>query len=160
MSHVAEVGLTITDLDALEAAASRIGLELRRGQRTHAWWGSFLNDWSDNTRAAALKGRDPKTFGHCDHAIGVAGATPRNGSGGNWEIGLVARKDGQGFDAIYDSYGNAGGLTAKAGADLRTLKEEYGIEVAMRRLKHKRFNVKREVNAAGRPVLVATRRGN
>ena len=160
MSHVADVGLTITDLDALEAAADRIGLELRRGQRTHAWWGRFLNDWSDNSRAAALKGRDPKTFGTCDHAIGVKGKAPRNGAGGNWEIGLVARKDGKGYDAVYDAYGNAGGLTERAGKDLNTLKEEYGIEMATRRLKHKRFNVTRSVNEYGKPILVATRRGN
>lgn len=160
MSHVADVELQITDLEALDAACQRLGLDLRRGQRTHAWWGRFLNDWSDASRAAVHKGRDPKTFGKCDHAIGVKGATPRNGGGGNWEIGLVKRADGKGYDAVYDAYAGGGGLEKVAGKDLRQLKQEYGAEVAMRKLKAQRYNVRREINALGQVVVTATRRGN
>lgn len=143
MSHVAEVSLEVRDLDALRVAVERCGGELMLGQRTHAWWGTWLNDWQDQSRAAALKGRDPKTFGQCDHAIRLNGKPGVMGDTGPWEVGVCA-KPGGGFALVYDAFGRAGAQLAQAfGTDLSKLSEEYGAEVAMRMLARQGYRVTR-----------------
>lgn len=143
MSHVAEVDLVVQDLEVLALAAAQCGGELVLGQTTHAWWGEFMNDWSDSTRAAALKGRDPATFGACQHAIRLKGLPGVNGSSGPWEVGVCARPEG-GYALVYDSFGYAGEqLEAAFGKDLGALCEAYGSEVAMRMLARQGYRVTR-----------------
>lgn len=73
-------------------------------------------------------------MGHCEHALRVKGTTPRNGSGGPWEIAVVKDKSGDGsFNLYYDTYGGAGqALTAKVGPDANRLRQEYAIASATR----------------------------
>lgn len=152
MSHVADVELTITDLDALDKACEDLGLELVRGQTTHKWFGKFLNDWNDTSRAAISKGRNAEDFGKCEHAIKI-----KNGNANNYEIGLVKNADGT-FSAIYDAWAGGGGLHAVAGNDLCKLKDEYGARVTMRTLARKGYNCARRVNEQGKVQVVATAR--
>lgn len=130
MSHVAEVTLQVTDLDALSMACDTLGMELVRGQTTYRWFGRWLNDWSDSERAASLRGRDPKTFGHCEHAIRI------KGNSSAYEIGVCPRLDGKpGYDLVYDAYGAGGGaLHRVAGQDLRGLKDHYAAALSKRKM--------------------------
>lgn len=68
MSHVATVDIEIKDIEALDAACRRLGLELVQKCTTFSTWG----------------GKRP-----CEHKIRVPGAQD------NLEIGLVARTDGR-----------------------------------------------------------------
>src|SRR6202022_5202066 len=112
MSHVAQCSLQIKDLDALKQACKHFGLEFRTGQKTYAWFGDFMNDWND-PRAAAMQGRDPKTFGKCEHAL-----RPTNWRNGDYEIGVVRNSDGT-YYLIYDSFGYHGApLETIAGKDM------------------------------------------
>lgn len=131
MSHVADVDLKITDLDALEDVCQRHHASLRRGQTTHKWYGQFLNDWG--SQRAAVNRRDPKTFGTCEHAIRL------NDNPEGYEIGLTPRLDGEfGWDAVYDAYGPGGAALERAfGTGLIDLKCEYAEEVATRELLRK-----------------------
>lgn len=130
MSHVTDVRLKIRDLDALEDACNRLGLELRRGQTTHCWWGTFVGD------SRSYGAHDPKSFGKCEHAIRIKGDTPRNGSAGPWEIGVYAAPDGDGFDLLYDTYGSAGQrLTKAVGGNVNHLRREYAFSTAERQAK-------------------------
>ena len=90
MSHVANVTAQFRDLAILAEAVKPLGGELVIGQRTHEWFGQFLNDWNSNR--AAVNRRDPATFGKCDHAIKFKGV--------NYEIGLIQEADGT-FSAVY-----------------------------------------------------------
>ena len=100
MSHVASVDLIVTDLDAIEQAADRLGFVLMRGQLTHEWYNTWLSDW-DSAQAAANQGFDPKHFGTCQHALRLKDHHP-----GDYEIGLVARRDGKpGWELVYDVWG-------------------------------------------------------
>lgn len=149
MSHVTDVRVRVRDLDALEEAAERCGLELQRGKRTYAWWGRFVGD------SYAYGTHDPKDFGRCEHALRVKGTHPRNGGGGPWEIGVVKATDGDGYDLLYDKYGSAGrALEQAAGANASTLKREYACAVATKRAKatvgKKGFTITREDLAGGR----------
>ena len=128
MSHVTDVKLKVHDLDALDEACQTLGLELRRGQKSYAWWGTYVGD------SHAYGGHDPKLFGRCEHAIGIPGQTPRNGSNGPWEIGVVKAVDGYGYDLLYDTYGGAGqALTQRVGPQSNALRREYAASVATRK---------------------------
>lgn len=129
MSHVATMtNCPITDLDALEAACEKLGLELRRDQKTYAWWGTSVGDY------ALPAGMTAADLGKCEHAIRVKGSEPVNGPGGPWEIGLVRNAAGA-LIPIFDFFGGAGGaLTQHVGQGCATLKTEYESEVILREL--------------------------
>lgn len=155
MSHVADVDLTILDLDALERACAELGLELVRGQHTYKWYGTWVNDYSDPERAAAVRGFNPQDFGKCEHAIRRAGHKE-----GDYEIGLVARPDGTpGYSVLYDNFGSGRYFATKlAGAGLPELKDEYGAQVATRYWTQKGYHVKRQRNAQNETQIVAYQR--
>lgn len=145
MSHVADVEIKVRDLDALESAVKRLGGELKRGQKTHRWYGRFMNDWRDER--AAVNRRDPKTFGKCDHAI----VFPTAG----YDIGLVQNEDGT-YDAVYDNWGPGQELERICGAGLPKLKDEYAAAVTTRVMARKGFRVTRTQDAkTGAIKLVA-----
>lgn len=146
MSHVIKIAFRPTSLDVLDTAAGRLGMELVRGQKTHRWYGRWANDYSDPERAAYLNGRDPKTFGKCDHAIRIKGAHKAT-----YEIGVIQAPDGS-FDLVYDAWG--GSLERQAGKDLCWLKGEYGLEVASLQLQSEGWWVQRQVDEeTGKPFL-------
>lgn len=124
MSHVTDVKLKVRDLAALKEAAEACGLELREDQTSYKWYGRWVNDFSGPT-AAVTQGHDPKDFGKSAHAIGI----PGNRSA--YEIGVVARKDDDGFDLLYDAWD--GQLEPKAGKNLSKLRREYAASVASRK---------------------------
>lgn len=138
MSHVACCEVVVRDLDVLRTAAGRLGLIFVEGQRTHRWYGRFLDDWRD-PRSAKSKGRDPKAFGTCDHAIRLDPANP-----GDYEIGVVARPEGDGWDLVYDSYGPGRKLEQVAGVDLVRLRREVAAEVATRTLTRAGYRLSRQ----------------
>jgi hypothetical protein len=152
MSHVADVQMQVKDLDALKAVVEESGAVFHEGQKTHRWYGRFMNDWSD-TRAAVNR-RDPKTFGKCEHAISVPGVT--------YEIGVVVRQDGEGYDLVYDSFGSSGQhdgrkLEQKFGEGLTTLKQGYSVEVSKRELARKGYRVTTTVEQDGSIRVKAVR---
>lgn len=146
MSHVADVDIKIKDLEAAALAAKAVGGELKLGQKTHKWYGQFMNDW--NSQDAAAKRRDPKTFGKCDHAITFPGI--------DYEIGLCKETDGS-FTAVYDNWGSGKKIAdACGGLKLPKLKDEYAAAVSTRMLARRGFRVTRTTGAKGEIVLKAS----
>lgn len=125
MSHVTTLKMKVHEeyLDCLEAALPQ-GMDLRRGQKTHAWWGRFVGD------SQVPDGYRPEQYGHCEHAIGYTGETPRNGPAGPWEIGLYRAPDGDGYELLADTYGGAG---RRITAPLAGIRQRYAANVAERR---------------------------
>jgi hypothetical protein len=154
MSHVSSVALNITDLDAFAAAVAECGGEFLTGQTTFEWFGRFMNDWRDTNRAAVYQGHDPKQFGHCAHAVRVAGTK------GGYEIGLVPSLKGDGsFDLLYDTWGPGRQLEATFGTGLAKLRDEYALQVGMRSMWRQGYTVQRTVNEqTGKPRLVCYQR--
>lgn len=146
MSHVADVQIKVLDLDALEAAVTEAGAVFVRGKRTFEWFGQFLNDWS--SKRAAVNRIDPATFGKCEHVIRVPGVS--------YEIGVVKAADGEGYDLLYDSWGNGQGLEKKFGVGLPVLKQRYSAEVTKRELARKGYRVTTEPQADGSIRVRAT----
>lgn len=145
MSHVTDIDFSVTDLDCLAEAAAENGMEFRRDQKTYAWYGRWMNDWNEQN-AAVTKGRDPKTFGHCDHAI-----RRQDHQSGDYEIGLVPSTTGKGYDLIYDRWGSGGQrIHDAAGDNLRKLEQSYSAAVARKQLRRQGFReIKRYVDEAG-----------
>jgi hypothetical protein len=120
MSHITKIGLQIKDLDALDKACGRLGLELMRGQQTFKAY----------TR-----------INKCDHAIRV------KDNADAYEIGLVKRADGKGYDVSWDSFNGGYGLckvvgygSVKPNAD--RLKDWYAAEVSRKQMARQGFQVK------------------
>lgn len=124
MSHVVEVGIIIRDLDALESAGRRLGLELHRGQETYRWYGSFQGDYP---LPAGLKEED---LGKCDHALALApDRIPINANSAPYEVGVVAQGDGT-YKLLFDFWGGGFGLQDAIGQHGGKLFDEYGLAVA------------------------------
>jgi hypothetical protein len=121
MSHLVDGDCSITNLDALDAACGKLGLELIRNQATYKWFGRFVGD---SPLPPGLKIED---LGKCEHAIRIKGA-PADA----YEIGLVRRRDGQpGWTLAFDSWGHHGRALEKvAGKGLRTLMIQHHVATA------------------------------
>lgn len=156
MSHVAGVELCVkeTELDAFEAAANECGFELHRGVKTYDWYGRFLNDWSDRSRAAVFQGYDPSQYGKCDHELRLKGSTKGDG---NYSIGLVRRKDGTGYDLLYDVFGVGSKLTQAGGDQMSKLKGSYAAAVSERHLRMQGYRTARRYNEAGELQVVGVK---
>lgn len=137
MSHVTDVKLKVTDLDALERAAERLGFEFRRDQKTYAWYGRFMND------SNAYGKHDPKNFGKSEHALRLKNHQP-----GDYEVGVVKSLDGDGYEILFDEWGPGQKLKAVVGPQANALRREYAAEVAeqkaMQKLSRHGWRVQRE----------------
>lgn len=157
MSHVTDIKLRIRDLDALAEACEVLGMELIRGKKTYAWWGTYVGD------SRSYGSHQPSEMGRCSHAIKIKGDAPKNGSGGPWEIGVVETDGEEGFGLYYDTYGSAGRrLSEFVGPGANRLRQEYAAAVATKKAKatlaRKGFVLKRETLDGGRIRLRAVRR--
>jgi hypothetical protein len=137
MSHIIDAKMKVRDLDALDEALVLLGGELRRDQKTHAAYGSMR--------------------GKCDHAIRL-----KSHVDGDFEIGLVAAEDGDGFELKLDTWGGRGQkLLSAFGTNLNGLRQEYSAAVMTKTAKAKLarlgFTVKREQTQAGIRLRVRSR---
>lgn len=170
MSHVAKVDVEVTNLDDLEAACRRIGLELVRGQTEYRWYGETVGDYP---LPDGFRGDD---LGHCDHAIRVpldhpyqnrehytddmgvfhAARTP-------YEIGVVIRRDGKpGFHLLWDFWQGGYGLSeflgvGKTAGEMPRLKQAYAVCAAMRAAKQRGFRVQEQQQADGTVRMLLTK---
>lgn len=149
MSHVATVNLEVKDLDALEAACKRLGLELRRGQQTYKWFGAHVGDYP------LPEGFQEEDLGKCDHAIAIA-AGPKSEIA--YEIGVVRRRDGKpGYTLLWDFWQGGNGLQAKVGQDCNRLRQAYSIEVARKHAQRQGYRVQESLQPGGAIKLLLSK---
>lgn len=122
MSHIEDVDVLIEDkdLETLAEVLATFGATLKRGQTHYAWFGTSVGDYP------LPKGFTAADLGHCDHAIKLPSA--------KYEIGVVRRKDGNGYTLLYDFWGQTQGLPLKTtfGDKLSKLTTAYGVAKAHR----------------------------
>ncbi len=166
MSHIATVEVQIRDLDALDRACQRLGLELRRGQTTFKWWGNVgpRADMSVEQLTAAIRKYD-KSFerptiqspedwksGRCLHSITMPGSEH------GFEIGLIRSSDGHGFTLIGDLNMLSHDFSkVVGGSTCSKLVQTYSLEVARRQMQLKGFRVQELVRPNGQIQLVCCR---
>lgn len=125
MSHLTDVKLKVRDLDSLAEAAEQLGGELVIGQKTHKWYGRFMNDSAEGRRVASERGAE--TFGHCEHAIRIKGDHT------SYEVGVVKALDGDGYDLVYDTWGSGQNLERQFGKGLSKIRHEYAVSTAQKK---------------------------
>ncbi len=145
MSHCVDIKTVIQDLDALEAACEKLGLELKRGQQTYKWWGHSVGDYP------IPEGLTEEDLGKCEHALVVKDNAQA------YEVGLVKTKDGKGYRLLYDYYGGGKGLMAKIGDNADTLTQRYAAEVATRQARRQGYRVTEMLGVDGKIRLTARR---
>lgn len=120
MSHIAEVNLLVQDLNALQRACQRLGLELMRHQQSYRWYGRSVGDYSLPT------GFRKDELGRCEHAIRIPGNDQA------YEIGIVTRRDGKpGYVLLWDFYQGGYGLVDRVGENAERLQQLYALEVTL-----------------------------
>lgn len=127
MSHIKKIELEINDLDALQKAASNLGLTFNYGARDFKWY------------------RDQRN--KCEHSISVPNS-PKS-----YEVGIS--KKGDKYELSFDPYMGGYGLMAIIGSDCSRLHQEYSVEVAIKQLYRQGKRVERQQNANGTIRLVA-----
>lgn len=174
MSHVATISLEIKNLDDLEAACNRLGLELVRGKESYRWFGRSVGDHP------LPEGFTVDDLGKCDHAIRI----PQSVTGADraYEIGVVKRRDGKpGWTLLWDFWNggkshfatgndyddrsertdftinNGPGLESIVGANASKLKQAYGIAAATRAARAKGFRVAERKQSNGSVQLVLSK---
>lgn len=159
MSHVVTTKVSVLPehFDCFAATCEDCGMEFKFGQKTHAWYGHFANDYHQED-AAVTQGFDPKTFGTCEHAASVKGKPDA------YEVGLVKRPDGKpGYNVLFDFYAGGRGLMEHISPDGGRgqtggkLMSRYTERVAEKELRSRGFGVQRRVNERGHVVLEAVR---
>lgn len=151
MSHVTVQEAKVDNITDASVGAEACGMEVVKADR-FKWFGQWVNDWHTKD-AAVTQGYDPKTFGRCEYVIRRKDRHPSA-----YEIGLIPRKDGKGWDMMYDTYSTGGKLVEeKAGRKLAKLKEEIGVACAMRKLKAKGHKPIRTKDKQGRTMVLARR---
>lgn len=159
MSHVAQCKVVIKNLDDLEAAATRLGGKLVRGQNKIRWYAAgFVDDsstWKDffSPEEAARIARLPKServalinkeMGRADHAI----VFPKT----QYDIGVMKEKDGT-FRLRWDQWSNGGGLNNYIGNDGGKFSQAYAIEATKRAARRKGFRVQEVAQPNGHVKL-------
>ena len=156
MSHLTSIKTVVKDVAALKQACSDLGLTFLEGKKTFAWYGRFMNDWSEE-RSAVAQGYDPAKFGQCEHAIGVPGST--------YEIGVVANPAGDGLVLQFDEFGPGQRIIAKTGDGCGLLVQAYAVRVAQKAMDGLRtrgfrpVGVTGQVGVPGQPVVLTYQRG-
>jgi hypothetical protein len=144
MSHVSTIPAEVRDLDGLRAACRRMGWEFREGQKSYAWYGRYVGD---TQLPEHLRGLTNEELGRCDHAIRVPGAS--------YEVGVVEKADGSGYELRWDYY-SAGGLIQKLGGESApVLLQAYALGCAQIDLEAQGYQVTEQVLADGTVRLSA-----
>lgn len=118
MSHISKLSVRITDADALAQACRELGLDLRRDQRRFKTFAGQQNE--------------------CDMAI----VDPANKLA--YEVGLVAAKDGKGWEVHLDEWDGGKGIMHKLGTQAGLLLQRYGIAAAERKASADGWQSRRE----------------
>jgi hypothetical protein len=128
MSHVTQIAIEVTDLDALEQACRTLGLELRRGQTTYKWYGTYVGD------SPMPEGMSESMLGHCHHAIRLPGWSHA------YEIGVVQVANNT-YRLHIDEWQGGYGMVALAGTNCAKLLQRYGLNVAAAQAKKEGMRV-------------------
>ena len=96
MSHLTKSDIIINDIDILrKAVAGFDGLTWNEGATTYKW---YLTDerrkYAYKEEAAEAESKQ----GQCEHSISIKGADY------GYEVGVVRRKDGEGWSLVFDPY--------------------------------------------------------
>ncbi len=135
ISHVICVKTAFKNLDALERACKNLGWTLNRGKKTYKWYGTWVNDYSQED-AAYRMGVKTSDYGKCEASITIPGCS--------YEAGLVKGENEGEFNLIFDNYDS--NLASVLGGKfhptvVNPLPQEYAKEAFLDKLKSSELDV-------------------
>ncbi len=114
MSHIVTIKTQFRSLEAIKAAAERLGGTFHEGQQTYVWFGQYMGDYPLPAGVAR------EDLGKCDHAISFPGCT--------YQLGIV-KTGPTTFELRWDFWERA--IREKLGGEAAPLlKQAYAIEAA------------------------------
>lgn len=145
MSHLVSSTVIITDLDILKkTVASFGGLTWMEGQTQFKWYYQARAHLADSY--VKEQNRQESQFGACEHAIRIKGS--------DYEIGVVKRKDGEGYSLVFDPID--GTMTNKVGPACEKLIAAYSEEMIREWAAKNGFMLEQDTDAEGNIVLTMT----
>jgi hypothetical protein len=148
MSHVVCSQIIINDLEALKKAVSKFPkLKWNESKKTFTWYGDWRNDYAAKD-AAYKNGIDVDQYGKCDVCIQMKGV--------EYEIGVVRRKDGQGWTLVWDHYASGIGLSHYIGRNGENLTTAYAEEYIRDFAERNGFIMDQQEDGEGNLVLTMT----
>ena len=142
MSHVETVNTQILDLASLKKACERLGVEFIEGRKTYKWFGRSVGDYP------LPAGYTAADLGKCDHVIKVPGV--------EYEIGVVQKKNGKGYDLLFDFWGPGQGLLQKFSKGLTKLVDAYSVETLKAKARAKGYLCSEQQLPNGKTKLTVT----
>ena len=140
MSHISTCKLMVSDLDAFDAACRSLGLDFKRGQKSHRTYAGAQNDCE---HAVTLHG--------CEYELGLVRATYDEASGE-----LKQDANGSAFMVNYDSWAGGDGMMDVVGKDCNKLLQAYGVEAAKAKARQLGMAVKVQTLQDGSVKLTCT----
>lgn len=130
MSHLVQSQIIIADLDILKKSVAGFGgLTWNEGAKTFRWYAGKQGAGED--------------MGQCEHSISIAGA--------KYEVGVVRRKDGEGYSLVFDPYD---GLAAEiVGYSCEKITALYAEEFTRDFASKKGFVLEESVDGEGNKVF-------
>lgn len=130
MSHLTDIKTLIRfdELNSLESCLDRLGLELVRNVPRYKWYGTHVGDYP------LPEGFTKDELGMCEHVIRIK---PKLGETEDeqkarekaYEIGVVRRKDGQGYTLMFDFWMGGYGIEALAGKNCCKIMQAFGEDI-------------------------------
>lgn len=145
MSHVVCSSVIVTDLDILKKALSKFPKLKWLDKKTYKWWGSWADDYSKED-AAYKNGIDVKDYGKCEACLQMDGV--------KYEIGIVRRKDGEGWSIVWDHYDDGKKLSKYIGRNAEHLMAAYSEEYVRHFAELKGFILEEQIDSEGNLVLI------
>jgi hypothetical protein len=139
LSHVSCSKVIVADIDLLKKIVGANPLMKWHDRKTYKWFGSWEKDYNADD-AAYKNGFDPKDYGKCDWAISVEGC--------EYEIGVVKRKDGEGWTLVWDFYHNP-----KLTPASHQLMSDYSEAYIRQHAERNGFMVEEQIDAEGNLIL-------
>jgi hypothetical protein len=131
MSHVTNIDIEISNLNALESAIQEMGGTFLRDKKNYTWYGRHVGDYP------LPPGFTKEMLGKCEHAIGLGGT--------DYQIGVVRNPaKPKTYTLLYDFWGPGEKLRSHFGDGLTKLKQMYGVHTATAAAKAKGYYVTRK----------------
>lgn len=123
-------------MEALDRTCKELNLTLKPGQKTHAWFGRWVNDYAKEDAAYKL-GIKPEDYGKCEHAISVPGSS--------YEIGLYNNPKGEGYIPVFDFFGTGQEISRQLGGnDAPKLRQHYAANATELEMANAGYYTERE----------------
>jgi hypothetical protein len=144
MSHVVCSSVVITDLYILKKALAKFPKLKWEDKKTYSWYGQWANDY-DRQDAAYKNGIDVDDYGKCDACLQMDGI--------GYEIGIVRRRDGEGWSIVWDHYRDGKRLSEYIGRNAEHLMAAYSEEYTRQFAERNGFILEEQIDGEGNLVL-------